>query len=67
MADYYPVFKLSQVSSRLVCKFLQRKYGIKIRDTLEFWEFTPQDIRDYLLENYETSVPLGEIFKAARL
>ena len=57
--------KLSQIESRKICKYLRNQYSLVIKDTLEFWRYSPEDVRDYILDEFELNVSIAEILKAA--
>jgi hypothetical protein len=59
--------KFSQMESRFICKYLKNQYSLSISDTLEFWRFSPEDVRDYILDTFDMNISVAEIMKAARV
>ena len=56
----------SQISSRMICKYLNETYAIHMADTLEFWGYAPADVVEYVKTKFSTDVTADEIIKAAR-
>jgi len=59
--------KFSQMESRFICKYLKVQYSLSIKDTLGFWRYSPEDVRDYVLDTFDLNVSVAEIMKAARV
>ena len=58
--------KISQTESRMLVKWVERNYGVKIGNGFYFWRMTPEEVVEAAKDDFEIKITVKNVLDAIK-